>query len=72
MEKNKELYVLNKGNRYVVSRKNLVGYVKYTKTGNECWIPEGEETSEGVKTSEVDKKIGKGENGNKSKTKTKN
>jgi hypothetical protein len=53
------LYVLKKGNgQFMVSKIYINGYVKYTKTGDGCWIPEGEgdtevETSEKVSDNEV-------------------
>jgi hypothetical protein len=48
------LYVLNKGNgQFMVSKININGYVKYTKTGDGCWTMEGGDNEEEVKTNDV-------------------
>ena len=51
------LYVWKKNNeQFMVSKNAIDGYVKYTKTGDGCWIPDdgvvATSESEGVKTSE--------------------
>ena len=40
-EKNKDLYVINDGDKYMVSKLPFEGYTPY-RYNNGCWVPSGE------------------------------